>query len=160
MESADEAFLLFSVLPEKPRQIPQHILIPLELGSTRFVSYQHLFETISFLSLICFTSPGLSIFISIMLVAPHLYPLDNHDTQLTHMTTTQQRPLTPKTGSFAEIPKDLKKEIEHLQNLFTVETPKLKAITAHFTKELEKGLTVEGGSIVSLSHTLDTSCMC
>ncbi|KAH8891909.1 hypothetical protein GQ53DRAFT_864735 [Thozetella sp. PMI_491] len=50
-------------------------------------------------------------------------------------------------GSFADIPRDLKKEIEHLQKLFSVDTAKLKEITDHFVKELDKGLSVEGGSI-------------
>jgi hexokinase len=61
---------------------------------------------------------------------------------------------------------DLLKEIQHLEELFTIETPKLKQITSHFITELEKGkpslqhgrvdiwltrgegLTQEGGSIV------------
>lgn len=51
------------------------------------------------------------------------------------------------TGSFMEIPKDLKLEIQKLENLFTVDQKKLKAITAHFVTELDKGLSVTGGSI-------------
>lgn len=53
------------------------------------------------------------------------------------------------TGSLADVPKDLLKEIEQLERLLTVDSAKLKQITDHFVKELEKGLSVEGGSIVS-----------
>jgi hexokinase len=35
--------------------------------------------------------------------------------------------------------KDLLKEMQHLEELFTIDTAKLKQITAHFVKELEKG---------------------
>lgn len=52
-------------------------------------------------------------------------------------------------GSTTEIPKDLLQEIRNLEEIFTVPTDKLKAITEHFISELAKGLTVEGGSIVS-----------
>jgi len=45
------------------------------------------------------------------------------------------------------VPKDLLQEIEKLENLFTIDTAKLKQITEHFVNELEKGLSVEGGSI-------------
>ncbi|KAK2073629.1 hypothetical protein P8C59_007899 [Phyllachora maydis] len=51
------------------------------------------------------------------------------------------------TGSFADVPKDLLQEMDQLKALFTVDTAKLKQITDHFVKELEKGLSVEGGSI-------------
>jgi hexokinase len=51
----------------------------------------------------------------------------------------------------------LQKEIEELERLFTIDTEKLKKITDHFGHELEKGLTAEGGSIVSVppSHPPD-----
>ena len=75
--------------------------------------------------------------------------------------------LTDVSG--ADVPKDLKKEIEHLESVFTVDRAKLKQITDHFVTELDKGmmaqgwwltkntkltlaspgLSVEGGSIVS-----------
>jgi hexokinase len=42
-------------------------------------------------------------------------------------------------GSLADAPKDLLKEIKHLEELFTVDTAKLKEITHHFVGELEKG---------------------
>ncbi|CAN8099398.1 unnamed protein product [Discula destructiva] len=51
------------------------------------------------------------------------------------------------TGSMAEIPKNLQAEIKSLEEQLTVPKEKLKAITDHFVKELEKGLSVEGGSI-------------
>ena len=49
----------------------------------------------------------------------------------------------------ADVPQDLLQEIKKLEDLFTVETAKLKHITGHFVKELDQGLSVEGGSIVS-----------
>jgi hexokinase len=42
-------------------------------------------------------------------------------------------------GSFADVPRDLVQEIENLKKQFTVDTAKLKEITAKFEKELEKG---------------------
>ncbi|KAK3354316.1 hexokinase [Neurospora tetraspora] len=51
------------------------------------------------------------------------------------------------TGTLDNIPKDLRKEIEHLERLFTVDGAKLKEVTNHFVNELEKGLSVQGGSI-------------
>lgn len=50
----------------------------------------------------------------------------------------------------ADVPKDLLDQINRLEDLFIVPAEKLKEITNHFVKELEKGLSVEGGSIVSL----------
>jgi hexokinase len=52
-------------------------------------------------------------------------------------------------GSKAEIPKDLLEQIRQLEKDFTVPIEKLKQITDHFVSELTKGLSVEGGSIVS-----------
>ncbi|KAJ9142205.1 Phosphotransferase [Pleurostoma richardsiae] len=51
------------------------------------------------------------------------------------------------TGSMADVPKDLLQEIKQLEEIFTVPREKLKQITDHFVKELEKGLSVKGGSI-------------
>lgn len=51
----------------------------------------------------------------------------------------------------ADMPRDLKEQIEKLEEIFVVPTQKLKEITDHFVKELEKGLSPEGGSIVSSS---------
>lgn len=44
-----------------------------------------------------------------------------------------------ETGSYVDVPKDLLKEIEQLEALFNIDTPKLKQITDHFVNELEKG---------------------
>jgi hexokinase len=51
-------------------------------------------------------------------------------------------------GSFADMPTDMKTQIDRLEELFVVGTDKLKAISDHFVTELEKGLSKEGGSIV------------
>lgn len=66
----------------------------------------------------------------------------------------------------ADVPRDLLQEIQRLEEMFTVDATKLKAITKHFVSELAKGeylpnpiasgniiniysgLSVEGGSIV------------
>ena len=50
--------------------------------------------------------------------------------------------LTDVSG--ADVPKDLKKEIEQLESLFTVDRAKLKQITDHFVTELDKGMMVQG----------------
>jgi hexokinase len=47
---------------------------------------------------------------------------------------------TRSPGQFHDVPKDLVKEIEQLEQLFTVDTAKLKEITDHFVKELTKGM--------------------
>ncbi|KJX98596.1 hexokinase like protein [Zymoseptoria brevis] len=52
-----------------------------------------------------------------------------------------------RKGSMADMPQDLLSEIKRLEELFIVDTPKLKSITEHFISELAKGLTKEGGSI-------------
>lgn len=39
----------------------------------------------------------------------------------------------------ADVPKDLLQEIKKLEELFTVDTKTLKAITDHFISELDKG---------------------
>ncbi|KAI1436774.1 hexokinase [Xylaria sp. CBS 124048] len=57
-----------------------------------------------------------------------------------------RKPMSRK-GSMADVPRDLLAEIQQLEKAFTVDTPKLKEITKHFVSELEKGLSVEGGSI-------------
>ncbi|VUC28656.1 unnamed protein product [Clonostachys rosea] len=51
------------------------------------------------------------------------------------------------TGSKAEFPKDLLEQKKYIEEIFTVETAKLKEISDHFVNELAKGLSVEGGSI-------------
>uniref|UniRef100_A0A060T772 Phosphotransferase n=1 Tax=Blastobotrys adeninivorans TaxID=409370 RepID=A0A060T772_BLAAD len=52
-----------------------------------------------------------------------------------------------RKGSMADVPRDLLEQIAQLEKLFTVDGAKLKEITDHFVKELEKGLSEEGGSI-------------
>jgi hexokinase len=39
----------------------------------------------------------------------------------------------------ADVPKDLLQEIKRLEELFSVDKTKLKAITEHFISELDKG---------------------
>jgi hexokinase len=55
--------------------------------------------------------------------------------------------LTPIKGSTSDCPLNLLAQLERLEQLFLVPTEKLKEITAQFVKELEKGLTVDGGDI-------------
>lgn len=43
-------------------------------------------------------------------------------------------------GSKADIPKDLLAEVRKLEEIFTVDTQKLKQITDHFVSELAKGM--------------------
>ncbi|KAJ5519263.1 Hexokinase N-terminal [Penicillium expansum] len=45
------------------------------------------------------------------------------------------------------LPEELTKELKKYEDWFWLDPPKLKTISDHFAKELEKGLTVEGGSI-------------
>jgi hexokinase len=52
-------------------------------------------------------------------------------------------------GSMADMPTDLKTQIDKLEDQFVVTTAKLKDISDHFVSELKKGLSEEGGSIVS-----------
>lgn len=47
--------------------------------------------------------------------------------------------LTMEADSYVDVPKDLLKEIERLEELLTIDTAKLKQITDHFVNELEKG---------------------
>lgn len=49
------------------------------------------------------------------------------------------RDLPNATGSMMDVPKSLLAEIKSLEEQLTVKTDKLKAITDHFVKELEKG---------------------
>jgi hexokinase len=43
---------------------------------------------------------------------------------------------------------DLKSQMDRLEELFVVDTTKLKEISDHFVSELERGLSKEGGTIV------------
>lgn len=47
----------------------------------------------------------------------------------------------------ADVPKNLLEAIQDLERLFTLTPQKLKEVTNHFVKELEKGLSKEGGNI-------------
>lgn len=49
----------------------------------------------------------------------------------------------------ADVPKDLLAQMKKLEEIFTIPQDKLKQISDHFVSELTKGLTKEGGSIVS-----------
>lgn len=57
-------------------------------------------------------------------------------------------------GSFADMPTDLKGQIDKLEEMFLVPTAKLKEVSDHFVSELERGLSKEGGTIVgcTLNH--------
>lgn len=57
-------------------------------------------------------------------------------------------------GSMADMPRDLKEQIEKLEELFVVSTAKLKEISEHFVNELERGLSQEGGTIASRTASL------
>lgn len=44
-----------------------------------------------------------------------------------------------RLGSMADVPDDLLEQIQYLEKMFTVDRSKLKEVTSHFVKELEKG---------------------
>ncbi|KAI5290003.1 hexokinase A [Ascosphaera acerosa] len=52
-----------------------------------------------------------------------------------------------RKGSLGDMPKEILDEIYTLEQVFTADTACLKKVVAHFVKELEKGLSVEGGNI-------------
>ncbi|KAJ5545147.1 hypothetical protein N7535_006465 [Penicillium sp. DV-2018c] len=52
-----------------------------------------------------------------------------------------------RKGSMQDVPQNLLGEIKKFEEAFTVDGAKLKQIVNHFVKELEKGLSVEGGNI-------------
>jgi hexokinase len=56
--------------------------------------------------------------------------------------------ITIVLGSMADMPTDLKTQIDKLEEQFVITTAKLKEISDHFVSELKKGLSEEGGSIV------------
>lgn len=57
-------------------------------------------------------------------------------------------PMRPsREGSAANVPEDLSAQINELERVFTVDREKLKQITDHFVSELERGLSIEGGTI-------------
>ncbi|KAL4800055.1 hexokinase-domain-containing protein [Aspergillus venezuelensis] len=52
-----------------------------------------------------------------------------------------------RRGSMTDMPQDLLEQIKHFEEVFTVDKTKLKQVVDHFVKELEKGLSIEGGNI-------------
>lgn len=59
-----------------------------------------------------------------------------------------------RPGMLADIPDERIQFLSQYEDWFTVETRDLKKITAHFVNELEKGLSKEGGNIVSYGGLL------
>lgn len=57
--------------------------------------------------------------------------------------------ITCVSGSMADVPKDLLDQINRLEELFVVDTAKLKEVTNQFVSELERGLREENSTIVS-----------
>ena len=49
---------------------------------------------------------------------------------------------------------ELTQNLKQYEDMFIVDGAKLKMITNHFVKELEKGLSIEGGCIVSTIKTV------
>ncbi|KAJ5942606.1 hypothetical protein N7516_002774 [Penicillium verrucosum] len=61
-----------------------------------------------------------------------------------------------RKGSMHELPQNLLEPIKEFEKAFTVDRSKLKEIVNHFVKELEKGLSVEGGNIpMNVTWVLD-----
>ncbi|KAL1970267.1 hypothetical protein VTN77DRAFT_5427 [Rasamsonia byssochlamydoides] len=57
-------------------------------------------------------------------------------------------PLTTLRGKvLSDVPPEILSKVNELENMFIIPREKLKQITEHFVKELEKGLSVEGGNI-------------
>jgi len=57
------------------------------------------------------------------------------------------KPPQHRKGTFTDVPEDLMKELNELEELLTVSPDTLKKITEHFIGELEKGLSKQGGNI-------------
>jgi hexokinase len=57
--------------------------------------------------------------------------------------------LRHRPETLADIPDERIQFLAQYEDWFTVETRELKKITDHFVNELEKGLSKEGGNIVS-----------
>ena len=60
--------------------------------------------------------------------------------------------LTTAVGSMSDVPQDLLAQIKKLEEIFSVDKAKLKEITTHFVKELEKGKS--SSSLVSTSSLM------
>ncbi|ODM15870.1 Hexokinase [Aspergillus cristatus] len=58
-----------------------------------------------------------------------------------------KKPQSRKGSSVDELPQNLQHQIQEFEEAFTVSTETLKKVVDHFEKELEKGLSVEGGNI-------------
>lgn len=56
----------------------------------------------------------------------------------------------------ADMPRDLKEQIDKLEELFIVPTTKLKQISDHFESELKRGLSKEGGTIVRCETSISS----
>lgn len=52
------------------------------------------------------------------------------------------------------VPEHLTRNLKQFEDWFLLEAAELKKITEHFVKELEKGLTIEGGNIVGSLITM------
>ncbi|ODV94583.1 hypothetical protein PACTADRAFT_50461 [Pachysolen tannophilus NRRL Y-2460] len=52
-----------------------------------------------------------------------------------------------RKGSMADVPRSLLDQIKQIETLFTVKPEKLISISDHFVKELDKGLSKQGGNI-------------
>jgi hexokinase len=52
------------------------------------------------------------------------------------------------------VPEHLTRHLKQFEDWFLLEAAELKKITKHFVKELEKGLTIEGGNIVGNPFTI------
>ncbi|KAL3471699.1 hexokinase-domain-containing protein [Aspergillus californicus] len=63
------------------------------------------------------------------------------------MVGTGPKRTPSRRGSMTDMPQDLLEQIKVFEEVFKVDTAKLKQIVDHFVKELEKGLSVEGGNI-------------
>lgn len=75
---------------------------------------------------------------------------------MTQVLTYPPETIISHQGSMADVPRDLLEQIQQLETLFTVDGKKLREITDHFKNELEKGLSVEGGSIpMNVTWVLD-----
>jgi hexokinase len=66
------------------------------------------------------------------------------------MQKSHQRKPPSRKGSLALVGRDLLDQIHSMEQLFTVTPEKLRQITQHFGQELDKGLSIGGGSIPML----------
>jgi hexokinase len=72
----------------------------------------------------------------------------------TKFHNTKMGEVTNESGSMADVSKELKDQLTRLEELFTVPQERLKKITERFMSELDRGLSVEGGTIVSRSSDI------